>query len=129
MHEQIEDCATDEDEKGSYFTSEFSARTEDSYYLNKGKFLDMIRQFQHSDGAVPRVSSVAQQLPKLTLPKFSGLYTEWLAFRDLFTSMVINNASITPIEKMHYLKVSLFNEPAALVASIPVGCSFVGLGS
>ena len=91
-HEQIEDCATDEDKKGSYFTSEFFARTEDSYLLNKGKFLYMICQFQYSDGAVPRVSSVAQQFPKLTLPKFSGSYSEWLTFRVLFTSMVINNA-------------------------------------
>ena len=101
-------------------TSEFFARTEDSYYLNKGKCLDMIRQFQHEDVAVPRVSAVAQQLPKLTLPTFSGSYTEWLTFQDLFTSMIINNASISPIEKMHYLKMSLFNEPAALVASIPL---------
>ena len=118
MHEQIEDCATDKNAKGSYFTSEFFARTEDSYDLNKGKFLDMIRQFHHEDVAVPRVSAVAQQLLKLTLPTFSGSYTEWLTFRDLFTSMVINNASISPIEKMHYLKMSLFIEPAGLVASI-----------
>lgn len=34
-------------------------------------------------------SSMMVRLPKITIPIFSGKYTEWTSFRDLFVSLYI----------------------------------------
>ncbi|XP_015180767.1 PREDICTED: uncharacterized protein LOC107068641 [Polistes dominula] len=52
------------------------------------------------------------RLPSLDLPKFNGVPSEWLQFKDMFNSMVINNSSLSAIWKLHYLKQSL-TSPAA----------------
>lgn len=68
-----------------------------------------------------KVSALTRrQLPKIALPKFSGDFTVWLTYRDLFASMVGGNASLNAIEKLHYLKMSLLKEPTALLASVPL---------
>ena len=59
------------------------------------------------------------KLPKLSLPTFSGKYNEWLPFFDLFTSTVDANRSLTDIQKLHYLKTSLKDQPSRLLAHLP----------
>jgi hypothetical protein len=59
------------------------------------------------------------KLPQLDLPKFSGDVLMWTSFRDLFTSMVHNQA-ISDSQKLQYLKTSLTGEAAALIQSIDV---------
>lgn len=110
-HEDIEDSATEEDKKRLYFVQKVYETTEDAYFLNKGKYLDLLRELK-GDAAPPppKSATAAQQLPKLNLPRFAGDFTEWPAFRDLFTSMVRTSTSLTPIEKLHYLKMSLTKE-------------------
>jgi hypothetical protein len=68
----------------------------------------------NNGGNVARV-----KLPQLDLPKFSGDVLHWTSFRDLFSSMVINQ-DISDSQKLHYLKTSLTGEAAALLYSIDV---------
>ena len=45
-----------------------------------------------------RCSSTARssiRLPKLQLPSFTGLYTEWSSFRDLFNAAVDSNTQLS----------------------------------
>ncbi len=44
------------------------------------------------------------RLPKLTLPTFTGSYTDWMSFADLSHPAVDSNQSLTKSEKLHYLK-------------------------
>jgi len=48
-------------------------------------------------------SRASLSLPKIELPKFDGSLINWCAFRDMFTSLVHENRSITDIERFHYL--------------------------
>ncbi|XP_070515396.1 uncharacterized protein [Cardiocondyla obscurior] len=57
-------------------------------------------------------------LPKIKIPPFSGDYKMWRAFRDLFTSLIINNPELSLVEKMQYLKISLQGEAARLVINL-----------
>lgn len=57
-------------------------------------------------------------LPRINLPRFSGSYYAWGTFRELFTSLIRNNADLSDVEKMHYLRTSLTDEAARLVSNL-----------
>ncbi|XP_053597505.1 uncharacterized protein LOC128668461 [Microplitis demolitor] len=59
-------------------------------------------------------------LPQIKLPTFQGSYDEWDSFKDLFTSLVINEDSLTGSQKMHYLKTQVKGEAAALLANLQI---------
>ncbi|XP_014299062.1 uncharacterized protein LOC106693941 [Microplitis demolitor] len=59
-------------------------------------------------------------LPQIKLPTFQGSYDEWDSFKDLFTSLVINEDSLTGSQKMHYLKTQVKGKAAALLANLQV---------
>lgn len=47
------------------------------------------------------------KLPRVTIPKFEGDYFNWINFKELFTSMVIENKSLSEAQRMQMLKTSL----------------------
>ena len=53
------------------------------------------------------------------MPTFSGKYTEWVPFHDLFKSTVDANTSLSNIQKLQYLKTSLRDEPAQFLSHLP----------
>lgn len=60
------------------------------------------------------------KLPEIQLPKFSGDYTKWSNFRDLFTSIIHQNESLTKVQKLQYLKLCLEEEASVIVKSLPI---------
>ncbi|KAJ3645739.1 hypothetical protein Zmor_023375 [Zophobas morio] len=48
------------------------------------------------------------KLPVLTLPEFSGSFSEWLAFKDTFKSVIHENTTLSNVEKMHRLDVQVY---------------------
>lgn len=58
------------------------------------------------------------RLPKIELPHFDGNYQSWLEFRDTFSSLVHDNASINAINKFHYLRASLQSKAALIIKNI-----------
>lgn len=75
-----------------------------------------------SEASTPTATSTRHQmhLPRISLPVFSGDYASWGSFYDLFLSMVVNNASLNNVEKMHYLKTCLSGDAARRVINLPV---------
>ena len=65
-------------------------------------------------------STIGSKLPKLNLPIFSGKYSDWTPFIDLFDGTVDKNSSITDVQKLQYLKSSLKGDPAKLLANLPI---------
>lgn len=70
--------------------------------------------------ATSTVRSSQVKLPKITIPIFSGKYTEWTSFRDLFTSLVHKNKDIDDVQKLHYLKAHLTGEAEQLLRHMPI---------
>ncbi|XP_070155832.1 uncharacterized protein [Polyergus mexicanus] len=65
-------------------------------------------------------TSARRHLPEITLPQFSGDFSAWRPFHDLFSSLVGRNADISNVEKMHYLRTSLMGEATQLISNLPV---------
>ncbi|KAJ8724347.1 hypothetical protein PYW08_015821 [Mythimna loreyi] len=75
-----------------------------------------------SSSSVPK-SCTFVKLPKIAIPIFSGKYSEWTTFRDLFVSLVHKNDGLDNVQKMHYLKSHLSGEAEQLVRQTPVSDS------
>lgn len=60
------------------------------------------------------------KLLTISMPTFSGMCSECLAFRDLFTSLVIKNDSLSDAKRLHYLQASLTGD-AKVVAQNKIG--------
>ncbi|XP_064649968.1 uncharacterized protein LOC135501660 [Lineus longissimus] len=60
------------------------------------------------------------RLPKLELPTFSGVITEWQSFWDQFTALVDENESIPEISKFSYLSSLLEGEAKCVIKGLPV---------
>ena len=58
-----------------------------------------------------------ERLPPLNIPHFSGDYTAWEAFRDMFTSSVINRKNYSNLAKLHQLISVLEGDAATIAAS------------
>ncbi|GFW09086.1 DUF1758 domain-containing protein [Trichonephila clavipes] len=64
--------------------------------------------------------SAEVKLPTLSLPIFSGVTEEWLAFSDLFEAAVSDNKDLTGAQKLQYLKGSLKSDALKIVKSLSV---------
>ncbi|XP_050063173.1 uncharacterized protein LOC126552505 [Aphis gossypii] len=73
-------------------------------------------------------SRASLSLPKIELPKFDGSLINWCAFRDMFTSLVHENRSITDIERFHYLVSCLSGSALNIVKSVPLTSDNYALG-
>lgn len=90
----IKDCIYDEVEE---FYVEF--KSELKYLLDKG----------HSTTLNVDSKSIYQEqksrvkLPEIKIPSFSGKYSEWQTFRDLFVGLVHENTSLEDAQRFFYL--------------------------
>ena len=60
------------------------------------------------------------KLPTIELPSFSGKYTEWTSFYDLFNASVHSNNSLKLADKLNYLKTLLKDEAFTLVKNLTI---------
>ena len=60
------------------------------------------------------------RLPQMDLPTFDGAFENWLSFKDLFTTSVEDNTSLSGAQKLQYLKSCLKGEAALLIKSYTV---------
>lgn len=71
--------------------------------------LNVVNNVQHA-GTISDI-----RLPKIQIPTFSGDYNSWRSFYDLFVFSVHNNAKLSRVQKLHYLKTSLSGEASQLI--------------
>ncbi|XP_071176199.1 uncharacterized protein [Mytilus edulis] len=69
---------------------------------------------------VPPNVTQNHQLPKLTLPTFTGETLMWQTFWDSFESSVQYNPTLTDIQKFTYLKSQLSNEAVRCIDGLPL---------
>lgn len=64
---------------------------------------------------ISSTSHLERSTPHIDIPSFSGNYTQWPTFYDLFTETIHNNNSITKAQKMQHLKGKLRGEAERLI--------------
>ncbi|XP_022816835.1 uncharacterized protein LOC111349816 [Spodoptera litura] len=112
-----------------YFTNEDYFVHEDLYVCLLADLNDLLSTYiksspvsmqanYNSDSGLSR--EVHVKLPRIQLPTFSGIYDEWPAYQDLFTSLVHDNQTLTKVQKLHYLKSSLTGEALSLLKHVQV---------
>jgi len=60
------------------------------------------------------------KLPQLDFKKFSGGLLNWQEFWDSFNSAVHSNPSLSPVEKMNYLRAQLEGDAADVISGLPL---------
>ncbi|KAL0803247.1 hypothetical protein ABMA28_017285 [Loxostege sticticalis] len=113
----------------SYVIDDVYDKTEDTYIsyksilkveINKLKSVNKVSNVQITENTASNENSSFVKLPKISIPIFSGKYTEWQTFRDLFLSLVHNNKSLDSVQKLHYLKGHLTGEAEQLIRHTPI---------
>ncbi|KAL0880858.1 hypothetical protein ABMA27_002041 [Loxostege sticticalis] len=123
-HLQISKSVTAQEKKElSYFTEDWFDAGEEEYLDIKTDLQDILESFvQSSPQKVYEKTNNHQEvkLPTINIPQFSGSYNEWSAFRDIYTSLIHENKSLSNVQKLHYLKSSLSGDAEQLLKHIPV---------
>lgn len=73
-----------------------------------------------STGGGLTARSTRRALPEIALPSFDGSYGEWRSFRDMFSSMVLDNPDISYVERMHYLRSTLRGDALQLISNLKI---------
>lgn len=104
-------------------------QTEEIYISYKSLIKSKLNQFkeitsgkcsQEMYTSQPKAGSSFVKLPKITIPIFSGNYSEWVTFHDLFTSLIHNNDTLDNVQKLQYLKSHIVGEAEQLIRHTPV---------
>ena len=101
-----------------YFSRDVHGITQRNYSTQLGYFYDELAR-----RAPPPPESRGHSrfhLPKIDLPKFSGHHENWESFRDLFLSLVGSEASLTGVQKLHFLKTSVEGAAKAALEKLPI---------
>jgi hypothetical protein len=107
---------------------------EDQYFEVKAKFSELLHpvvDLSTSRHSSPRsslsenasqlhASSVNIKLPVIALPIFEGQTCSWLHFRDTFEALIVNNTTLSNVQKFHYLIASLKDEAKDLICNLPI---------
>lgn len=131
QHARLGLLATEDDRtKEDYFSQNCFSATEENY-LDTIDFINDLLSPESSSG--PSTSSLwphhetreegsllVARLPRIELPSFSGSYIDWVNFRDLLESLVAKNKSLSNVEKLQYLKVSLSGEATSVLKNVTV---------
>ncbi|XP_045490597.1 uncharacterized protein LOC123690703 [Pieris rapae] len=110
-------------DESEYNLKDLYGETEDLYSEYKIDIKEKLTKFKNSflvtsDLVSNNYSEV--KLPKITIPIFSGHYSQWNTFRDLFQSLIHSNKSLQAVQKLHYLKSYLTGEAEQLLRHLPV---------
>ena len=121
------------DKKHTYCTSKLCDLVEDSFYDRRGDFLDFLETFKTKCAAQDASTSATtlpitaqstnvsfQSLPKIDLPKFSGKFSIWENFSDVFRSIIHRCEDLSPIMKLQYLRTHLTGEALEKIKSLSI---------
>lgn len=86
-------------------------------------FIEKSGTSQRRETPVSSISNSAAcniKLPTIQLPVFDGNYSDWVKFRDTFTSLIHENENLSDVQRFHYLNSSLKGVAARVIQSLGV---------
>ena len=112
-------------------TENIDYSTRDCYGLSEEIFLNSAEHMstlleELSQNATPNTSHAIQQanstrkLPNIEVPIFSGNFSDWLEFKDLFNATIIKDERLLNVEKLQQLKTHVRGEVADMLKTIQV---------
>lgn len=63
------------------------------------------------------------KLPTISIPTFNGDIENWASFIDTFNALFHNNPGLTNVQRLHYLKSSVYNTAADVIKSFSITSS------
>lgn len=131
-HLELTKC-TSREQRGEipYFHNEEYYKYEEMYLGLKADMLDILEKSKSnknkddecckkSASGTSDVGLASVKLPRIQLPYFTGKYEEFPTYKDLFTSLVHDNTSLSNVQKLHYLKTSVTGEAEVLLRHIQI---------
>jgi len=109
-----------------YFSEHLYSTTYELYLESVEKMMLFLDQNSENTNEIPSLQSSSQdsnipvffhhaRLPRIDIPKFNGSPSEWLSFKDLFSSLIVANPTLSYVEKLQYLKTSLVGSASHLL--------------
>ncbi|XP_029162926.1 uncharacterized protein LOC114934423 [Nylanderia fulva] len=131
LHVKLLQATTSEEQKTvSYFLNGDFLSAEEIYHDTADLLRDTISRFsinqspllEHSTDSSIRegIHNHNFQLPRISLPKFSGKFSEWESFKNTFESLVASNDSLSNTQKFHYLKTSVISDAASIISNLKI---------
>lgn len=96
---------------------------ENKYFQLLSHLDDIISKRNVSNAASQPSASRNTKLPVIQIQKFNGKYSEYVAFINLFKSLIDQDKGLDRIQKLHYLRSYLVDEPYDLVKNLPLTAS------
>lgn len=96
---------------------------EDDMYTLKSNMEDLIEKHtvvEHAHNVSSSCHSEAIRLPAITPPSFTGKLEDWASFIDTFNALFHNNPSLSDVQKLHYLKLSVTGEAANVLRNYKI---------
>ncbi|XP_070525005.1 uncharacterized protein [Cardiocondyla obscurior] len=106
-----------------YTRNDFFGLVEEAYVDQRAALLEAREEIRR-DNERSEMSSVVQgsqskrKLPQLQLPSFAGRFEDWPNFKDRFESVIAQDASLSNVDKLHYLRSCLKGDAEQLVKNI-----------
>lgn len=66
------------------------------------------------------IQRVKTALPPISITSFSGKFSDYVPFINLFTSLIANDPGLDQVQKFYYLRSYLKDEPYNLVKNLPI---------
>ncbi|XP_076289815.1 uncharacterized protein LOC143213646 [Lasioglossum baleicum] len=137
LNRQIVAGATaDQHKKLLYFTEQHFGILHETYLESSDFMAEILARLEkeetnvaaniQTDGADKGTRSTGgslttnDHLPRKNLPTFSGVLVEWESFRDRFTSMIIDNSTVSEVSKLEYLFSCLEMEPLDIIRNLAI---------
>lgn len=105
--------------------SQYAMQIEELYFDLSAKITSIIDPPRESrtetqvDNA-SKPSNTQVRLPAIEIPSFSGDYLQWRHFKDTFECIIVNNSSLSAIQRFQYLLSALHGEARQLVQNISI---------
>ncbi|KYM94040.1 hypothetical protein ALC62_15344 [Cyphomyrmex costatus] len=126
QHELIRGYLKETFDESEYNSSGFADSAENTYVQQRSLLNEYVQQLKTSRPNSPSVPEFGTELfnktflPRLKIRSFSGAFEDWPTFRDIFKSIVGDNASISAVEKFHHLKACLEGPAETLIRPLSV---------
>jgi hypothetical protein len=109
---------------------------EDQYFDLKAKFSELLHPVceapptrnnsensgssKHSQTSPKSSRSSRLKLPTIKIPNYNGDACQWLQYRDTFKALVVNNVTLSKVQKFHYLIAPLTGEAKDLISNLQI---------
>ena len=79
---------------------------------------EKLKKKLEAETAKPGMKSNTVKIPKLDFTKFSGNLLKWQEFWDSYDSAIHSNASLSPVEKINYLRAKVEGESEEVISGL-----------